>query len=100
MNNLIKGPLKISLLAVFLLAAVPSSWATVYVRIQAPSVRIETHSERQGYVWQSGYWRWRGQKHEWTTGHYARAKHGRHWRDGRWERHDRGYFWIGGRWER
>jgi hypothetical protein len=91
---------KVSVLAVLLLVAAPSAWATVYVRIQAPALRIETHEERHGYVWQSGYWRWRSQRHEWTGGHYAREKRGYHWSDGRWERTDRGYYWVGGHWGR
>jgi hypothetical protein len=100
MNNPIKGWLKIPLLAGSLLVAAPSAWATVYVRIQPPDVRIENHEDRSGHVWQSGYWRWRGERHEWTAGHFAREKRGRHWTDGRWEHNDRGYYWVGGRWER
>jgi hypothetical protein len=100
MNSPMKASLRIPLLAVFLLAAAPSAWARVYVRIEPPDVRLETHPGRPGYVWQSGNWRWAGQTHEWVAGHYAREKHGRRWTDGRWERADRGYFWVGGRWER
>lgn len=96
----IKGSLGALLLTALVLAAAPSAWATVYVRIQPPDVRIETHQERRGYIWQSGYWRWRGQRHEWANGHFAREKRGRHWTNGRWERGDRGYFWVGGRWKR
>jgi hypothetical protein len=101
MNNPVKKSLRMPLLAALLFAAAaPSASAGVYIRIQPPDVRIETHEERRGYVWQSGYWRWHRQRHEWTAGHYAREKRGRHWRDGRWEHGDRGYFWTGGRWER
>jgi UPF0716 family protein affecting phage T7 exclusion len=100
MNNLIKSGLKTSVLGLFLLTAVPSAQATVYVRVQAPELRVENHDERKGFVWQSGYWRWHGQKHEWTAGHYAREQRGRHWTDGRWDHNERGYYWVGGRWNR
>jgi hypothetical protein len=99
-GELVKRWLKLSTLAVVLLAAAPGAWATVYVRIEAPAIRVETHEERHGYVWQSGYWRWQGQRHEWIYGHYAQEKHGHHWRDGRWEHSDRGYYWVGGSWVR
>ncbi len=101
MNNPIKGWLGIPLLATFLLASVaPAASASVFVRIQPPDIRIETHRERPGYIWQSGYWRWRGQRHQWTGGHYARQKHGQRWTEGRWDHSERGYYWTGGRWER
>lgn len=92
--------IKGSLLAAFILAAAPGADAGVYIRIQPPDVRVERHDERRGYVWQSGYWRWRGQRHQWVAGHYARQKRGQRWTDGRWDhREDRGYTWTGGRWE-
>jgi len=99
MNNRIMGSLRIPLLAGLLLAAAPTAGAAIYIRIQPPDVRVENYQERRGYVWQSGYWRWRGQQHVWTPGHYARQKRGQRWTNGRWDRHERGYFWTGGRWE-
>jgi hypothetical protein len=100
MKNALRESLKISLLAAFLLTVASSSWAGVYVHIGPPAVRIETHEPRHGYVWQSGYWRWQGNKHQWTNGHYAREKQGQRWTDGRWDHDDRGYVWVNGRWER
>jgi hypothetical protein len=100
MKNTIKGSLKVSLLAAILLSAASSSWAGVYIHIGPPAIRIETHEERHGYVWQSGYWRWQGERHQWMAGHYAREKHGQRWRDGRWDHNEHGYLWVDGRWER
>jgi hypothetical protein len=101
MNNIIKQSLKASLLSAILLTTVPSSQAGIHINIAPPAVRIETHEERQGYIWQSGNYRWRNNKHEWYAGHYAREKHGYRWHDGRWDHNEqRGYFWIDGRWER
>jgi hypothetical protein len=100
LGELVKRWSKMFVLAVLLLAAAPSAWATVYVRIQPPDMRFETHENRSGYIWQSGYWRWHGKRHQWKAGHYARQKSGRHWTDGRWESSERGYYWVGGRWER
>jgi hypothetical protein len=96
----VKRWLKISLVAAFVLAAAPSAWARIYVKVQAPEVRVETHEERKGFVWQSGYWQWRNQKHEWSAGHYAREQKGRHWTDGRWEHDEHGHYYVNGRWER
>ena len=63
MNRAIKQSLKASLLAVILLTAVPTVWAGIHITIAPPTLRIETHEHRSGYVWQSGYWRWTGNKH-------------------------------------
>lgn len=100
MNNPLKRGLGVSLLAALVLATAPSAFAGVHINIQPPELRIETHRERPGYVWQQGYWRWHRNQHVWTSGHYARQKHGRRWTDGRWDHTDRGYVWIGGRWDR
>ena len=100
MNRAIQQSLKASLLAVILLTAVPTVWAGIHITIAPPTLRIETHEHRSGYVWQSGYWRWTGNKHEWRGGHYAREKHGLRWHDGRWDHNDaRGYYWVNGHWQ-
>ena len=101
MKHSFKSWIKVPALAAFLVATAPSAWAgTVFVRIQPPDIRVETHEERRGYIWQSGYWRWRGNRHDWQAGHFAREKHGQRWSDGRWEHGDHGYFWVNGRWGR
>jgi len=100
MVGLVRRWFTVSILAAILLIAVPGAWARTYVRVQAPDVRVETHDERQGYVWQSGYWHWRGHQHQWRSGHYARERRNRAWSDGRWEHTDRGYYWVGGHWAR
>jgi WXXGXW repeat (2 copies) len=100
MNNLLTRCVKTSLLVGVLFAAAPAAQARTYVRVEAPAIRIEKHDERPNQVWQSGYWRWRGQKHEWTAGRWAHQRHGRHWVDGRWDHSSRGYYWVGGRWQR
>ena len=100
MVGLVRRWFTVSILAAILLAAAPGVWARAYVRVQAPDVRVETHEERRGYIWQSGYWRWHGHQHQWRSGHYARERRGRTWADGRWEHTDRGYYWVGGHWAR
>lgn len=99
MNNPFKVSLRIPLLAAVLMAGASSAQAGIHIQIGPPDVRVEHYEHRKGYVWQSGYWRWRGQRHEWVPGHYARQKNGQRWTDGRWDRSEQGYFWTGGRWE-
>jgi WXXGXW repeat (2 copies) len=100
MNNLVKRCVKGSVLVGILLATAPAVQARTYVRIEAPAIRVESHEERPNQVWQSGYWRWRGQKHEWTGGRYTAQRQGRHWVDGRWDHSSRGYYWTAGSWQR
>jgi len=99
MNNL-KRWLKIPLLAVILLVSPIASAADIHVRIAPPDLRIEHYQERPGYVWQNGYWRWRGNRYDWVRGRYVRYRRGYRWSDGRWENSDRGYYWRSGRWDR
>lgn len=99
MSNAFKWSLRIPLLAGILLAAASSAQAGIHIQIAPPDIRVETHPDRHGYVWQSGYWHWQGQRHEWVAGHYAREKNGQRWTDGRWDRNEQGYYWTTGRWE-
>ena len=66
-----------------------------------PPARYEVvPAPRSGYVWESGYWRWNGQRHSWVGGHWVQERNGYvhvgpRWveRNGRYEYHSR-------RWDR
>ncbi len=55
---------------------------------------------RRGFVWQPGYWRWRGRRQVWQRGKWVRSRRGWVWRAGRykWNRRLRRYTWKRGRW--
>lgn len=49
------------------------------VRYEAPPVAV-----RRGYVWQPGYWAWRGGRHVWVRGYWVRERPGYYWHPHRW----------------
>jgi hypothetical protein len=51
------------------------------------------------HVWISGYWVWRGHRHEWVAGHWELPPHGHQvWVAPRWEHRSNGYVFIEGCW--
>lgn len=91
--------LKKALLAVMVASSfgavvIPSAaQAEIYVNIAPPAPRYErVPAPRAGYVWESGHWRWNGNRYVWVAGHWERERpgyafHGPRWieRNGRWE---------------
>lgn len=55
---------------------------------------------RPGYVWQSGYWRWQGNRRVWQRGRWMPVRRGWFWQQGRYEWTGRRYRWRAGRWVR
>jgi hypothetical protein len=83
-------------------AAIPASAEIgIWVNEAPPAPRHEViPAPRAGYVWEPGYYDYRGHHYAWTEGHWVREKHGMfyhptHWvqRDGRWTKE-------GGRWDK
>ena len=79
---------------------IPAS-AQIYLEIAPPPPRHEVlPSHRQGYVWQEGYWDWRGRRHVWVRGHWVRERPGYFWHPNRWEQRDGRWYLEKGRWDR
>ncbi len=86
-------------------------WAKVSVSVQVPlpSVHIEiappaprheaVPPPRQGHLWRSGYWRWKGHRHVWEPGVWIAIQPGSSWRRDRWERERSGWRFVPGHWE-
>ena len=94
-----------------LLAALAVSWigilpvlpvsAEVIVQVAPPAPRHEViPAVRRGYVWQPGYYDWRGNRHVWVKGYYVKERHGMHWHPNRWEQRDGRWVLQKGRWDR
>lgn len=54
---------------------------------------------RPGYVWQEGYWDWRGRQRVWVRGHWVRERYAR-WDNRRGPRGDRDRDGIPNRYDR
>jgi len=55
---------------------------------------------RVGYVWESGYWHWNGNRHGWVVGHWERARPGYAYTGPRWVEQDGRWRYQGRRWDR
>ena len=55
---------------------------------------------RAGYVWQPGFWEWRGDRHYWRKGYWVRERPGYYWHPSRWERMDGRWVLRQGGWYR
>jgi hypothetical protein len=90
---------KIVLTVMLLMGAVAlggpsSSFAAVNVdiRIAPPAAPVEViPGPRAGFVWVSGVYEWRGERHVWVAGHWVRERRGFHWVPAHWDR--RGDLW-------
>lgn len=69
------------------------SVAAVYVTVAPPAERVEVvPAPRRGYVWNPGYWNYRGNRHVWVKGNWVRERRGYSYEPNRWVERD-------GRWE-
>ena len=57
----------------------------VYFNVAPPPARYEAVPEaRHGYVWSSGYWNSKNEKHVWQAGHWERERAGYHFTQPTW----------------
>lgn len=74
---------------------------TVWLETAPPPPRYEViPAPRAGYVWQPGYWDWRGRRHVWVGGHWVRERPGMYWHPNRWEHRNGRWYLERGRWDR
>jgi hypothetical protein len=73
----------------------------IFLNIAPPPSRHEVvPAPRQGYVWSSGYWNAKGEKHVWQAGHWEREKHGYHFTQPNWTQHDNRWELERGHWKK
>lgn len=64
-----------------------------------PKVVVKPARPGPDYVWQDGYWAWRGGQYVWAPGVWARPPvRGRAWVAGQYRRTPRGYTLVPGHW--
>ena len=74
---------------------------SVYLDVAPPAPRYEVvPAHRAGYVWQPGFWEYRGDRHYWRKGHWVRERQGYYWHPSRWEQRDGRWYLERGRWDR
>ena len=98
-RKLLLGALAVSTIAI---APFPASAAVdLYVNVAPPAPRYEVlPAPRAGYVWQPGYWDWRGDRHYWRKGYWVRERPGYYWHPSRWENSDGRWVMRPGGWHR
>jgi len=67
-------------------------------RPNRPSHVTKPYTNRRGYIWIDGYWRWRGHTYIWVQGFWERERVNFHWHAGFWEVTPNGFFWMEGYW--
>ena len=73
----------------------------IYFNIAPPPDRVEViPAPRPGYVWSSGYWNVRGERHVWQAGHWERHRAGYHFAQPSWTQRDNRWQLERGRWNR
>ena len=101
---MIKRKLLLGVLAVSSIAITPlttSAAVSVYLDVAPPAPRYEVvPPPRAGYVWQPGYWDWRGDRHNWRKGYWVRERPGYYWHPSRWESVDGRWVMRPGGWYR
>ena len=98
-RKLLLGALAVSSIALVPLAA-PAA-VNLYVDIAPPAPRYEVvPPPRAGYVWQPGYWDFRGDRHYWRKGYWVRERPGYYWHPSRWERDNGRWVLQHGGWHR
>jgi hypothetical protein len=66
-----------------------SADSVVYFSSPPPQARYEAvPARRPGYVWSSGYWNAKHNKHVWQAGHWERERHGYHITQPAWTQHE------------
>ena len=74
---------------------------SVYLDVPPPAPRYEViPAPRAGYVWQPGFWEYRGDRHYWRRGHWVRERPGYYWHPSRWQQRDGRWYLERGRWDR
>jgi len=83
-------------------AAMPmaaSADVAVYFNTAPPEARYEAiPAPRQGYVWSSGYWNAKNNKHVWQAGHWERDRSGYYMTQPAWTQHDNRWELQRGHW--
>ena len=84
------------------LMPLPASAAvSVYLDVAPPAPRYEVlPAPRHGYVWQPGFWEWRGDRHYWRKGYWVRERPGYYFHPSRWEQRDGRWYLERGGWHR
>jgi hypothetical protein len=78
-----------------------SADVAVYFNTAPPQARYEAvPAPRSGYVWSSGYWNYKGNKHVWQNGHWERERPGHHWSQSTWTQHDNRWQLQRGHWNK
>jgi hypothetical protein len=66
-----------------------SAAVAVSFNVARPPARHEVvPAPRSGYVWSSGYWNAKGDRHVWQGGHWERERTGYHYAQPTWTQHD------------
>ena len=101
---MLKKKLLLAALAVSSIGVMPltaSAEVGIYVDVAPPAARYEVvPAARPGYVWQPGFYDWRGGRHVWTKGYWVREKRGSYWHPSRWEQDNGRYHFVKGSWSR
>ena len=73
----------------------------IVLNVAPPPARYERVPEpRRGYIWESGHWRWNGQRHVWNAGHWERHRPGYVYSAPRWVEQDGRWTYHSRRWDR
>jgi len=66
-----------------------SAQVAIYFNTAPPPPRYEAvPPPRNGYVWSSGYWNAKNDKHVWQNGHWERQRTGYSYAQPTWSQHD------------
>lgn len=78
-----------------------ASAAVVYLNVAPPEPRFErVPAPRAGYVWSSGYWDARNNRHVWRTGRWERERKGHHYTQSTWTQRDNRWQLERSRWNK
>jgi len=73
----------------------------IFFNIAPPEPRYEVVPEpRVGYIWSSGYWNARKNRHVWQAGHWERERQGYYRVEPTWTQRDNRWQLERGRWNR
>ena len=96
--------LLLAALAVSSIGLVPlpaAAAVSVYLDVAPPAPRYEVlPAPRHGYIWQPGFWEWRGDRHYWRKGYWVRERPGYYFHPSRWEQRDGRWYLERGGWHR
>jgi len=96
--------LLLAALAVSSIGLVPlpaAAAVSVYLDVAPPAPRYEVlPAPRHGYVWQPGFWEWRGDRYYWRKGYWVRERPGYYFHPSRWEQRDGRWYLERGGWHR